>query len=149
MVRAILLAFHFRLRLRVNGDGMVVKNAMATRDIVIFSNTLDTSGNLLLINCETRREKKVSSMAKESKNKEGNRELGMLRSKAGEQGGVLNECEGISLNISLVIVIIGCNETLTGHPFYPVAEANKPFYIFGSFGNDHMADARRGLVFSV
>jgi hypothetical protein len=79
MVRAILLAFHFRLRLRVNGDGMVVKNAMATRDIVIFSNTLDTSGNLLLINCETRREQKVSSMAKESKNKEGNRELGMLR----------------------------------------------------------------------
>ncbi|KAJ6973402.1 hypothetical protein NC653_033665 [Populus alba x Populus x berolinensis] len=56
MVRAILLAFHFRLR--VNGDVIVVKNAMAARDIAIFSNTLDISGNLLLINCETRREQK-------------------------------------------------------------------------------------------
>ncbi|KAJ6973405.1 hypothetical protein NC653_033665 [Populus alba x Populus x berolinensis] len=43
---------------------------MAARDIAIFSNTLDISGNLLLINCETRREQKVSSMEKESKNKE-------------------------------------------------------------------------------
>ena len=68
MVREILLAFYFRLRLRVNGDVMVVKNAMAARDIAIFSNTLDTSGNLLLINYETRREQKVSSMATESKN---------------------------------------------------------------------------------
>uniref|UniRef100_A0A2K1X572 Uncharacterized protein n=1 Tax=Populus trichocarpa TaxID=3694 RepID=A0A2K1X572_POPTR len=56
MGRAILLAFH--LRLWINGDAMVVKNAMAARDIAIFSNTLDTSGNLLLINCETRREQK-------------------------------------------------------------------------------------------
>ncbi|KAJ6973406.1 hypothetical protein NC653_033665 [Populus alba x Populus x berolinensis] len=31
---------------------------MAARDIAIFSNTLDISGNLLLINCETRREQK-------------------------------------------------------------------------------------------
>ncbi|KAJ6866880.1 hypothetical protein NC652_038191 [Populus alba x Populus x berolinensis] len=68
MGRTILLAFH--LRLWINGDAMVVKNAMAARDIAIFSNTLDTSGNLLLINCETRRKQKVSSMAKESKKKE-------------------------------------------------------------------------------
>jgi hypothetical protein len=68
MGRAILLAFH--LRLWINGDAMVVKNAMEARDIAIFSNTLDTSGNLLLINCETRREQKVSSMAKESKKRE-------------------------------------------------------------------------------
>ncbi|KAG6741768.1 hypothetical protein POTOM_055047 [Populus tomentosa] len=54
--RTILLAF--QLRLWINGDAMVVKNAMAARDIAIFSNTLDTSGNLLLINCETRREQK-------------------------------------------------------------------------------------------
>ncbi|KAJ6866873.1 hypothetical protein NC652_038191 [Populus alba x Populus x berolinensis] len=56
MGRTILLAFH--LRLWINGDAMVVKNAMAARDIAIFSNTLDTSGNLLLINCETRRKQK-------------------------------------------------------------------------------------------
>ncbi|KAG6742912.1 hypothetical protein POTOM_053856 [Populus tomentosa] len=56
MGRTILLAF--QLRLWINGDAMVVKNAMTARDIAIFSNTLDTSGNLLLINCETRREQK-------------------------------------------------------------------------------------------
>ncbi|KAJ6960060.1 hypothetical protein NC653_038188 [Populus alba x Populus x berolinensis] len=56
MGRTILLAF--QLRFWINGDAMVVKNAMAARDIAIFSNTLDTSGNLLLINCETRREQK-------------------------------------------------------------------------------------------
>ena len=67
MGRTILQALH--LRLRINRDVMVVKNAEAARDIAIFSNTLDTSWNLFLITCETRREQKVSSMAKESKKK--------------------------------------------------------------------------------
>jgi hypothetical protein len=41
MGRTILQALH--LRLRINRDVMVVKNAKAARDIAIFSNTLDTS----------------------------------------------------------------------------------------------------------
>ncbi|KAJ6860803.1 hypothetical protein NC651_037013 [Populus alba x Populus x berolinensis] len=49
---------------------MVVKNAMAARDIAIFSNTLDTSGNLLLINCETRREQKLTGIQSLWKEKE-------------------------------------------------------------------------------
>jgi hypothetical protein len=53
------------LKARVNGVAMVVKKAVAARNVATFSNTLDVSGNLLLINCETKREAKVSSMEKE------------------------------------------------------------------------------------
>ncbi|KAJ6935880.1 hypothetical protein NC652_010805 [Populus alba x Populus x berolinensis] len=37
---------------------MVVKNAKVARNIATFSNTLDMSGNFLLINCEAKREAK-------------------------------------------------------------------------------------------
>jgi hypothetical protein len=41
MGRTILQTFH--LRLRINGDAMVVKNAKVAREFAIFSNTLDIS----------------------------------------------------------------------------------------------------------
>jgi hypothetical protein len=55
------------LRVRANGVAMVVKNAKVARNIATFSNALDMSGNFLLINCEAKREAKVSSTERERK----------------------------------------------------------------------------------
>ncbi|KAJ6973407.1 hypothetical protein NC653_033665 [Populus alba x Populus x berolinensis] len=118
---------------------------MAARDIAIFSNTLDISGNLLLINCETRREQKgkvfvvmevrvvlvilVTGIQGRRQEKKVVYMMDVMLEVV--VATFLRPCyQNTDLNISLVIVIIGYNETLTGHPFYPMAEAKKPFYIF-------------------
>uniref|UniRef100_A0A2K2AR39 Uncharacterized protein n=1 Tax=Populus trichocarpa TaxID=3694 RepID=A0A2K2AR39_POPTR len=44
----------------INGDAMMMKNAVTPRPMATFPNTLDATGNFFLISCETMRETKIN-----------------------------------------------------------------------------------------